>query len=47
MKAHIFAGAVRMRKKYCSQVMWVTRAELKKELDTETFNAIKPLLAER
>jgi hypothetical protein len=47
MKAHIFAGAVRAKKKYCSDFIWVTRHEMEKMIDSKTLKAIRPLLAER
>ena len=47
MKAHIFAGAVRLKKKYCSDYAWVTRGEMTDMLDAKTFKAIQPLLANR
>jgi hypothetical protein len=47
MKAHIFAGAVRLRRKYASDFVWVTRDEMEGMLDAQTLKAIGPLLADR
>jgi hypothetical protein len=47
MKAHIFAGAVRLGKKYCTDFVWVTREELEELIDAPTLQAIRPLLAVR
>jgi len=47
MKAHIFAGAVRIKTKYCSAFRWVTQEEMEGMLDSKTLKAIRPLLAER
>jgi hypothetical protein len=47
MKAHIFAGAVRLKKKYCSDFIWVTQDEMERMIDSRTLKAIRPLLAER
>jgi hypothetical protein len=47
MKAHIFAGAVRLRKQVCKDYVWVTRDELEDYLGPQTLKTIKPLLAER
>ena len=46
MKAHIFAGAVRINRDYCSDYVWVTRDEMETILDRKTFHAIRPLLSE-
>ena len=47
MKAYIFAGAVRVKKKYCSDFVWVTQDEMERMIDSKTLKAIRPLLAER
>ena len=47
MKAYIFAGAVRLKKKYCSDFIWVTKEEMERMIDSKTLKAIQPLLAER
>jgi len=47
MKAHVFAGATRVRRKYCTDAIWVTRTEMEGILDEETLKAIKPLIADR
>ena len=47
MKAHIFAGAVRIRRKYCSDHIWVTRDEMEQMLDRQMFKVLQPLLADR
>jgi hypothetical protein len=47
MKAYIFAGAVRVRRKYCTDHVWVTRDEMEQMLDPKTFKAVLPLLADR
>jgi hypothetical protein len=47
MKAHIFAGATRVRRQYCINAIWVTRKEMEGMLDEDTLKAIKPLLADR
>jgi hypothetical protein len=47
MKAHIFAGAVRLGKKYASDFVWVTRDEMESMIDEQTWKAISPLLADR
>ena len=47
MKGHIFAGAVRLKKKYCSDFIWVTQDEMERMIDSKTLKAIRPLLAER
>ena len=47
MKGYIFAGAVRVKKKYCSDFVWVTQDEMERMIDSKTLKAIRPLLAER
>ena len=47
MKAHIFAGAVRLRRKYAADHVWVTRDEMEDMIDERTLKAIGPLLADR
>jgi len=47
MKAHIFAGAVRIKRKYCTDYVWVTREEMEAMLDATTFKTLLPLLADR
>jgi hypothetical protein len=47
MKAHIFAGAVRVKRKYCTDHVWVTRDEMEQMLDSRTMKVIRPLLADR
>ena len=46
MKAHIFAGAVRAKRTYCTDYAWVTSDELAKMLDSKTLKAVRPLLAD-
>jgi hypothetical protein len=47
MKAHIFAGAVRIKRKYCKDHAWVTRGEMERMIDRQTLKALLPLLADR
>lgn len=47
MKAHIFAGAVRLKRKYASDFAFVTQEEMERMLDAKTLKAIRPLLSER
>ena len=47
MKAHIFAGDVTTKSKYCTDYVWVTREEMADILDGRTFKAISPLLSYR
>jgi hypothetical protein len=47
MKAHIFAGAVRVKRKYCTDFVWVTQDEMEQMLDSRTMKVIRPLLADR
>ena len=47
IKAHIFAGAVRLKKRYASDYAWVTKDELAGLIDPTTMRAISPLLAPR
>ena len=47
MKAYIFAGAVRVKKKYCSDFIWVTQDEMERIIDAKTLKAVRPLLTER
>ena len=47
MKAHIFAGAIRANRKYCTDYVWVTKREMEQMIDHRTFKAILPLLSQR
>jgi hypothetical protein len=45
MTAHIFAGRVRINKKYLSNHVWVTKSEMPKYVSEEVLKILKPLLA--
>jgi hypothetical protein len=47
MKAHIFAGAVRINRKYVSDYVWATKSEIPNLVSDELLKILKPLLAVR
>lgn len=46
MKAHIFAGQVRINNKEIVDFAWVTKQEMKDYVHPDYYNAIKDMLSE-